>query len=80
MGYNEDVEHFNKDKRAIVDNKRNAKYEDKQIYDYYKEKVNKHYETHHKKLKDTEILPEIIDVFGLSAIQFKRIKKKYKES
>jgi hypothetical protein len=39
-----------------------------------------HYKEYSKKLKDTEILPDIIEKFGISSIQFKRIKNKFKES
>ena len=76
FGYSEEFQHFNTDKRT-----QNAKkYDDKEIYDYYMDRVTEHYKEHKKKLKDTEILPDIIERFGISAIQFKRIKKKFKES
>jgi hypothetical protein len=76
LGYSEEVQHFNSDKRKLGNTK---KYDEIEIYKFYINKVEEYYQKNKKKLKDTEIIPEIIEKFGISEKQFKRIKSKLKE-
>jgi hypothetical protein len=76
LGYSEEeVPHFNIDKRKIIDK---TKYDDKEIYNYYSNKKTEHYKKHKKKLKDIEVFQEIQEKFGISNTHFRRIKRKFK--
>lgn len=77
LGYSEEVPHFNIDKRK-TSNDNAKKYDEEEIYNYYRNRVKDYYKEHKKKLKDTEIKSILCEKFGISPRQFDRIKKKFK--
>jgi hypothetical protein len=70
-----EIEYFNADLRSKGGN---TKVDGEEVYNYYISLVDKYYNDNGKKPKDIELIPEIIEKFGIKNRQFKTIKSKYK--
>jgi hypothetical protein len=72
MGYSQQVEHFNKNKRLLGNNKGKTKYDENEIYNYYCEFVRLN-----PKLKKSEIVQEMKNKFNISQVTLYRIIKNF---